>query len=82
MTPEHPDPLLASLTELAGPVPAAARDARVRARCHAAMQSAAARRHPRTPAALRAIDRLLPLAIAVYASAVVLEVLRVFNGSN
>jgi hypothetical protein len=78
MTPEHPDPLLAALTELTGPRPAAALDARVRARCHAAMRSAAGQ----PPARTRAIDQLLPLVLAVYASAVVLEALRVFSGLN
>jgi len=78
MTPEQSDPLLASLAELAGPKPVAARDARVRARCHTAMRSAAARPQARP----RAIDRLLPLALALYASAVVFEALRVFSGLN
>ena len=78
MTPEHTDPLLASLTELAGPLPDAARDARVRARCHAALTSAAGRPRPRTRAA-RAIDRLLPVAVVVYAAVTLAEGLRVIG---
>ena len=65
MTPEPADPLIALLSELTGPPPAAARDSRVRARCHAAMASAH-RPRPFTHAALRAIDRMLPVAVVVY----------------
>ena len=76
MTPESPDPVLAALSDLAVPAPREARDARVRARCHAAM-TAAARSTPRTRRAWRVFDRLLPVAALVYAIAVVAEAIRI-----
>ena len=69
------DPLLAALSDLAAPVPRATRDAIVRARCHAAMQSPR-RPEPTTHAPSRAIDRLLPVAVLVYAIVVVAEAIR------
>ena len=78
MTPEHPDPLLASLAELAGPMPAAARDARVRARCHAAMNGR--RPSPLARTVRRAIDGLLPVAVGVYAAVTLAEGLRTLFG--
>jgi hypothetical protein len=76
MKPESPDPVLAALSELEAPAPRVARDALVRGRCHAAMRAAS--RAPAEPAhaAWRAIDRLLPVAVVVYAVAVVVEGLR------
>jgi hypothetical protein len=80
MTPEQPDPLLASLAELTGPLPAAARDARVRARCHAAMTTAGRRPSPLARTARRAIDGLWPVAVLVYAVVTLAEGLRTLFG--
>jgi hypothetical protein len=76
MTPEHTDPLLASLADVSGPTPTAAHGARVRARCHAAMASAGRRPSPSARAARRALDGLLPAAVAVYAVVTLAEGLR------
>jgi len=76
MTPESSDPVLAALSELAAPGPRDARTVLVRARCHAAMTATARRPKPFTRAAWRTIDRLLPVAVLVYAIAVVVEGLR------
>ena len=59
-------------TALTAPAATPARDARVRARCHAAM-TAATRRGP----VAQALDRLLPVAVVVYAAIVLAEGLRV-----
>jgi hypothetical protein len=79
MTIESPDPLLASLAELAGPMPAAARDARIRARCHAAMTVSAPRERRTWPG--RLVDAGLAAGVALYAVSTALEVLRVFSSS-
>ena len=68
--------VLAALSELGAPAPRAARDALVRARCHAAMTAAAGPTRPaRTP--WRAFDRLMPVAVLLYAIAVVAEAIRI-----
>jgi len=72
MTVEPHDPLLATLAGLTAPATTPARDTRVRARCHATMTAA---RRPRPVA--RAIDRLLPVAVLVYAAITIVEGLRV-----
>jgi hypothetical protein len=77
MTREAPDPVLTALSELEAPAPREARDAMVRARCHAAMTATARQRRPPAPAASRAFDRLLPVAVVVYAIAVVAEAIRI-----
>ena len=79
MKPES-DPVLLALSELATPAPRHPRDAMVRARCHAAMTAAARRRTPSASAASRAFDHLLPVAVVVYAIAVVAEGLRLLLG--
>jgi hypothetical protein len=71
MTLEPDDPLLATLAGLTVPATTPARDARVRARCHATLTAS---RRPRPVA--RVIDRLLPVAVVVYAVATVFEGLR------
>ena len=76
MTPESPDPVLAALSDLSVPAPREARDALVRARCHAAMTAAARDTLP-TRRARRVFDRLLPVAALVYAIAVVAEAIRI-----
>ena len=76
MTSESPDPVLAALSELAGPAPREARDALVRARCHTVL-TATARDARRTRRARRVFDRLLPVAALVYAIAVVAEAIRI-----
>jgi len=76
MKPES-DPVLLALSELATPAPRHARDTRIRARCHAAMTATAQQRTPSAPAASRAFDRLLPVAVVVYAIAVVAEAIRI-----
>ncbi|HET9271958.1 MAG TPA: hypothetical protein VFO31_27455 [Vicinamibacterales bacterium] len=73
MKPES-DPVLLGLSELPAAAPRQARDAMVRARCHAAMTATA---RQRTPAASGAFDRLLPVAVVVYAIAVVAEAIRI-----
>ena len=73
MKPESPDPVLAALSDLAAPAPREARDALVRARCHAAMNDAGRPPAPLARAARRTFDRLLPAAALAYAIAVVAE---------
>jgi hypothetical protein len=68
---ESPDPLHAELLQLTAAEPAAEHSARVRARCHATMTAA---RRPRPVA--RALDRLLPVAVLVYAAITIVEGLR------
>jgi hypothetical protein len=79
MTPEHSDPLLASLADLSGPAPASALDRRVRTRCHAAM-TAGRRPSPLARTARRAIDGLLPVAVVLYALVTLAEGLRTLLG--
>ena len=76
MKPET-DPVLLALSELATPAPRHARDAMVRARCHAAMTATMRQPGPPAGAASRAFDRLLPVAALVYAIAVVAEAIRI-----
>lgn len=76
MKPESPDPVLAALSDLAAPPPREARDALVRARCHAAM-AAARRPTPFSGLAWWTIDRLLPVAAALYGVTIVVEALRI-----
>jgi hypothetical protein len=76
MKPESSDPVLAALSDLTAPAPREARDALVRARCHAAMTATSRRPRPFARATARAIDRLLPVAVVVYAVAVVVEGLK------
>ena len=66
---EQPDALLGALGRLSTPLPATARGARTRARCHGAL----ARPRPRRD---RAIDRLLPVAVVAYGVIIVVEGLR------
>jgi hypothetical protein len=64
---EPHDRMLDALPDLS---PTAALDARVRARCHAAMAAAARQPPPFARAACRVVDRLLPVAVVAYAVAV------------
>ena len=72
MTVEPHDPLLATLAGLTAPATTPARDTRVLASCHAAM-TAVQRSRP----VARAIDRLLPVAVLIYAAITIVEGLRV-----
>ena len=72
MTVEPHDPLLATLAGLTAPATTPARDARVRTLCHATMTAA---KRPRPVA--RAVDRLLPVAVVIYAVLTLVEGLRV-----
>jgi len=72
MTVDPHDPLLATLAGLTAPATTPARDVRVRGRCHATMTAA---KRPRPVA--RAIDRLLPVAVLIYAAITIVEGLRV-----
>ncbi len=85
MTLEEPDPLLAALADLPTRLPDAAPDARIRARCHAAMS----RRDPRPsqswprvplswprvfrPASASIVDALLAAAVGVYGVVIVAQ---------
>ena len=57
--------------------PRHARDARVRARCHAAMTATVRQPKPPARAAWRALDLLLPVAAALYGVTIVVEALRI-----
>jgi hypothetical protein len=76
MKPES-DPVLQALSELATPAPRHARDAMVRARCHAAMTVTARQPKPPARAAWRALDLLLPMAAALYGVTILVEALRI-----
>ena len=76
MTFEQQDPVIDALAALTGPVPRADRAALVRGRCHAALTAALRTPHPIRKATQGAIDRLLPVAVVVYAVATVVEGLR------
>jgi len=83
MTLDQPDPLLAALADLTRPTPDAERDARIRARCHAAMSRRdprPSRSWPRVPlpwprvfrsASASIGDTLLAAAVAVYGVVIV-----------
>ena len=82
MTLEQPDPLLAALADLTTHTPDAERDARIRARCHAAMSRRdprPSRSWPRVPlpwprvfrSASASIDALLAAAVGVYGVVIV-----------
>jgi hypothetical protein len=77
MRPESPDPVLAALSDLAAPAPREARDALVRARCHAAMTATVRQPKRLARAAGRAFDLLLPVAAALYGVTIVVEALRI-----
>ena len=81
MTADRPDPLLATLAELTAPATMPSRDARVRARCHAAL---AARGQPCAPRPVRTrgrrlVDGALAIAVAVYGLITVAEALRLIS---
>lgn len=76
MTPERPDSLLASLSDLTPLAPTAALDERIRSRCHAAMAPATRKPCPITQVTIRAIDRLLPVAVVLYVVVILVEGLR------
>lgn len=73
---EGQDPLLAAMRHLPGAGPGVARDARIRARCYAAL---AARRSEASRSRTRwavAADLLLAAGAGVYATAVAVEAIR------
>ena len=77
MTNPPRDAMLQMLASLSASAPTARHDARVRARCHAALRSRPAiERLPWATAAARAADRLLPVAVLVYAIVTVAEAIR------
>jgi hypothetical protein len=75
MTVDRDDPVLGALADLPAPAPRAERDALVRRRCHAALTGV---RQPQSARQqlLRAVDRLLPVAVVVYGVATFVEGLR------
>ena len=80
---EKPDALFSALGELASLPPAAARDARIRARCHAVMTRRARRGWSSDLPAVagrhraRVVDALLLAAVGLYGIASVAEALKV-----
>ena len=76
---EKPDDLMDALSALPSLTPAAVRDARVRARCHAALT----RREPPSPSwprvfrpASSLVDAMLGAAVGVYAVVIAAEALK------
>jgi hypothetical protein len=67
------DRVLEALADLSGPAPSVAHDARVRARCHAALAGSVGARRPRQSP----FDTLLPLAVVVYGVVILWEGIRV-----
>ena len=67
------DALLDALASLSEHTPRPSRDRRTLARCHAAMQPAAAGPRPPARASSRVPNRLLPAAVVVYALVTVAE---------
>lgn len=77
MTPDQPDPLLASLAGLPRALPAEAHDVRVRARCHAALAASRGRARAPRSGTQRAIDAGLAIAASLYGLATIVEALRI-----
>lgn len=77
MTPEPRDPLLASLSELTGPLPAAACDSRVRARCHAILAASPGRGRAPRSRTQHAVDAGLAIAASLYGVMTIVEALRI-----
>jgi hypothetical protein len=75
MTVAPRDELMETLADLSGPAPRAARDARVRARCHAVLKGVG-RPGPFARKARWALDRVLPAAVLIYGVVVVVEGLK------
>ena len=74
----EPDPLLMSLARLGPTAPRAERDARIRARCHAALarRQAAIRRERRASIVARAADVALTAVLCGYAAIAAVEAFR------
>jgi hypothetical protein len=77
MTPDQPDPLLASLAALSGSTPAAEHDVRVRARCHAILAASAGREPAPRTRTQRAVDAGLAIAASLYGLMTIVEALRI-----
>ena len=77
-TVDRSDPLLDALEGLSTHTPRLSRDARTLARCHAAMKpTLAATPRPRARTSSRMLDRLLPVAVLVYALVAVAEAIKI-----
>ncbi len=77
----EPDPLQLSLARLEPAAPRAERDARIRARCHAALawQQAARTRERRATFVARAADVALTAVLCGYAAITVVEAFRLIH---
>jgi hypothetical protein len=67
---------LSALANLPAPAPDVTRDARIRARCHAALTARARRPQAAVPPARRVMDQALAAAVVVYGVVVLVEGLR------
>ena len=77
MTLDQPDPLVASLAALPQSVPVEGHDARVRARCHAALAALPGRTRASRSRTQRTVDAVLAVAASLYGVTTIIEALRI-----
>jgi hypothetical protein len=77
MTPEQPDPLLASLAALSRPTPAKEREVRVRTRCHAILAASPGRARAPRSRTQHAVDAGLAIAASLYGVMTIVEAVRI-----